>query len=68
MGQRRAGGGLELEWRLLSLPGWRFESEDVSVSCLVAELLAGICADCLLVIVPALPLSLGVETPVLSSR
>jgi len=37
--------------------------EGVSVSCLVAEGLVGICADCLLVIAPALPLSLGVETP-----
>jgi hypothetical protein len=35
------------------------------VSGRVAEGLVGICADCPLVIVPALPLSLGVETPVL---
>jgi hypothetical protein len=40
----------------------------VSVSCRVAELPAGICADCPLVIVPALPLSLGVETPLLPLR
>ena len=31
-------------------------------------MLVGICADCPLVIVPALPLSLGVETPLVPLR
>lgn len=47
-------------------PDWFMPLRSVSVSCRVAEGLVGICADCPLVIVPALPLAESV--PALRER